>query len=76
MLIKRGLQELNGDLIFNYNGKESGVTFEILNYIPTYQVWYGDKVKYYKDLNKLLNDKFYDGMSIKDFANDVEFEFI
>lgn len=69
------IAECCNDVIFEYNGKPSGVTSTVENYIPTFQVWHGDDVKEYHDVDAVMEDPFYSGKSILDFMDDVEFTF-
>ena len=61
------------DIVFSYNAKNSGITSEVQNSTPTFQVWYGDDYKYYSDVDELMSDKFYSGKSINDLIGVVEF---
>ncbi|MBN2954441.1 MAG: hypothetical protein JTJ23_12830 [Fusicatenibacter saccharivorans] len=63
------------DIIFTYNGKPSGVTSTVYNYIPTYQAWHGETVKEYNSVEDVMNDKFYSGKSINDLFDEVSFTF-
>lgn len=61
------------DVSFYYNGKPSGISPEVHNSIPTFYVWYGDEEKEYSDVNKLMSDKFFDGKSLEEIADKVEY---
>lgn len=63
------------DVWFAYNGKPSGVTSEVEDSIPTFQVWHGDDIKYYSTVEEVVTDKFYSGKSIEDLVGVVEFDF-
>lgn len=69
------ISECCNDVIFTYKGKASGVTSTVENYVPTFQVWHGDAIKEYDNVDDVMNDKFYSGKSINDLINDVEFTF-
>ena len=45
--VRQILSECCNDISFSYRGLPSGVTVEVHNYVPTYQVWHGDDVKEY-----------------------------
>ncbi len=61
------------DVIFTYNGKQSGITSTVSNYKPTYQAWHGSKTKEYSNLNDVLKDKFYSGSSLIELVDNTEF---
>lgn len=68
------LSEYCNDILFSYNGKESGITSTVLNYNPTFQVWHGNETKEFNKISELLEDKFFSGKSIEELLNLVEFE--
>ena len=61
------------DVVFTYNDKASGVTSEVHDSVPTFQVWHGDDYKYYSDVDVLMADRFYSGKSINELIETVEF---
>jgi len=69
------ISECCNDVIFTYKGVSAGVTSEVINYIPIYQAWYGEAIKYYSDVNDVVNDKMYSGKSIIELINEVDFRF-
>lgn len=73
--LKNIISECCNDVLFTYNGKASGVTSTVANYVPTFQVWHGDDVKEYGDIDDVMNDKFYSGKSINDLIDKVSFTF-
>ena len=68
------IQECCNDVAFKYNNKLSGVTATVENYVPTYEAWYGDNVKEYNSFDELLFDTFFDGKTLYDVLNSVEYE--
>ena len=60
------------EVVFTYNGKLSGVTSEVENSIPTFQVWHGDDFKYYSDVDDLMADPFYSGKSLNELVSLIE----
>jgi hypothetical protein len=54
------------DIVFEYNGKPCGVTSEVENYVPTFQMWCGKDMKEYRDVQELINDKFFDSKSLSE----------
>ncbi len=72
--LRQILSECYNDISFSYKGLPSGVTSEVHNYVPTYQVWHGDDVKEYDNVDEVMNDKFYSGKSLNDLAKEVEID--
>ena len=68
------IKENNNDIIFIYNNMESGVSSEVYNSIPIYQVWYGNTVKEYLNSKQLFSDKLFDGKTILEVLDEVDFE--
>ena len=54
------------DIVFDYNGKQCGITSAVHNYIPTFQAWYGHKTKEYDNVQDVVTDKFYGDKSLLD----------
>lgn len=71
--LKTIISECVNDVIFTYNKKRSGITSEVNNSVPTFQVWHGSETKEYADIDELLNDKFFSGKSVNDLVGSVEF---
>jgi len=74
--LKRIIVECCNDVVFSYNGKPSGVTSEVYNSVPVFQVWHGSETKDYTDVDMLIKDKFFSGKSLMDLVGFVEFEFM
>jgi hypothetical protein len=66
------ISECCNDVLFVYNGKQSGVTSEVHNYVPEFQAWHGADVKTYSNIDDLMSDKFYSGKSINDLVGTIE----
>lgn len=66
------LTEEYGTAEFIYKGKKCGVEPETENSVTTYCMWYGEVWKDYKDVDTLLDDKFFDGWSLTDILPRVE----
>ena len=73
--LTKTISECCNDVIFEYNGKKSGITSEVHNSTPIFQVWHGNDTKEYDNVNDVINDNFYSGKSIKDLINKVDFTF-
>lgn len=73
--LKDIIVECCNDVFFIYNGKNSGITSEVKNHIPTFQVWHGDSTKEYGNIDDVMNDKFYSGKSINELLTEIDFTF-
>lgn len=67
------ISECINDVIFTYNGKPSGITATVKDYVPVFQAWHGDKVKEYNTVDQVMEDKFYSGRSIDDLIETLDF---
>ena len=74
--LKEILSDCCNDITFIYKGIQSGITVTVHDYVPTYQVWYGNKTKEYNEIDNVVNDKFYDNKSLNELVNVVDFEVI
>lgn len=61
------------DVSFNYNGKSAGIFPEVRDSVPTYVVCFGDDEKKYSDIDEVMSDKFFDGKSLAEIAEIVEY---
>lgn len=73
--LKDIISECCNDVLFVHDGKQSGVTSEVADSIPTFQAWHGSETKEYSDVDELLADKFFGGKSIDDLIDSTEFTF-
>lgn len=73
--LKKIIAHCCNDVIFTYNGKMSGITAEVHDSVPTFQVWHGLATKEYDNVNDVMNDKFYSGKSINDLVDMIDFTF-
>lgn len=71
--LKQTISNCWNEVVFTYNDKPSGVTSEVHDYIPTFQVWHGDDFKYYSGADDLMSDKFYRRKSIHDLVSMTKF---
>jgi len=62
------------DVIFLYNGKQSGITSEVENGVPTFQAWHGEATKEYESVDDVMNDPFYSGKSLTELLGEVDFD--
>lgn len=63
------------DIHFTFNGLPCGVEVEVNNYIPSFEIWYGNKSKKHTDVDELIHDKFFGGSSLQELEDIVEFAF-
>lgn len=73
--LKKVIQGCCDDVLFTYNGKFSGITSEVHNYVPTFQAWHGSATKDFASVDDLMSDPFFSGKSIDDLIGEVEFAF-
>lgn len=71
--LKQIIQDCCNDISFRYNGKLSGITPEVHDSVPTYTAWHGKDTKTYQDIEDVMADKFYSGMSLMDLADKIQF---
>jgi hypothetical protein len=72
--LRQILSDDYSDVSFVYKGKNCGITSEVHDYVPKYEAWFGEHIKEYDNVDKLLIDNFYDGKSLIELASIVEFE--
>ena len=70
--VKRIIVDCCNDIVFFYNGMDSGVTSEVINYTPSFQAWHGDNTKVYGSIDDVMNDKFYSGKSLNDLVENID----
>ena len=73
--IKQILSECCNDLLFVYKGKKAIITSTVENYVPTYEVFYGENERQYANVDAVMSDKFYDGKSIIELSEEKTVEF-
>lgn len=61
------------DIEFTFNGKPCGVTPSVKDSKPTYDVWCGDKTERFYSAEAVINTLLFDGKSLKQIAEDVDF---
>lgn len=74
--LRKIISECCNDIVFFYQGKPSGITSEVHNFVPTFQVWHGDEIKEYDNIDDVMTDTFYSGKSLTDIAKEVEFDIL
>ena len=70
--LRKIINDCCNDVWFVYNGKKSGITSEVKNYVPKFQAWHGDSIKYYDNVNDVMNDDFYSGKSLIELIDSGE----
>lgn len=63
------------EVFFEYNGKKCGVEPTVKSGVFTFEAWCGKASKTYFSFTALLNDKFFDGKTIVELLDQVEFHF-
>lgn len=69
------LTEEYGTAEFVYKGKQCGVEPETENSTTTYCMWCGDAYKDYRNVDELMSDNFFDGLSLEDILPLVDVSF-
>jgi|InofroStandDraft_1065614.scaffolds.fasta_scaffold17094_8 hypothetical protein len=74
--LKAAVEEGN-DFYFTYNNINAGIESTVICSEAVYDVWYGDAEKHYKNLDEVMNDKFYGNKSITELllAGDIDIYF-
>ena len=67
------ISEQCNDVSFNYNGKSAGIFPEVIDSISTYVVCFGNEEKKYSDIDEVMSDKFFDGKSLAEIAEIVQY---
>lgn len=72
------IMEFGNDVTFLYNDKKCGICSVVENSIFSFQAWYGKEIKEYgqNSIETVMQDKFFDGKSINELLDVVEFWFI
>lgn len=73
--LRQTILECCNDVLFTYDGKGSGITSEVKDYVPTFQVWHGSITKKYSDVDELMNDPFFGGKSLNELIGKIEILF-
>lgn len=63
--LKKNVFEGN-DFYFMFKGVRAGVELTLINRKETYDLWWGDIEKQHHSFDAVVNDKVFNGMSIKD----------
>lgn len=73
--LKQIIQDCCNDVLFVYNQKNSGITSDVKEYVPTFHVWHGTESKDYSNVDELMSDPFFSGKSINELISEIEFIF-
>ena len=74
--LKQIIADCCNDVIFTYRGKQSGITAEVNDSVPTFQAWHGSDTKEYASVDDVMADAFFSGKSINDLLDEVEIEIL
>lgn len=72
--LKQIIADCCNDIVFSYNNKPSGITSEVVDYIPTFQAWHGEDTREYGSIDDVMNDPFYSGKSLNDLAEKIDID--
>lgn len=72
--LKKIIADCCNDIVFSYNGMDSGITSEVNNYVPSFQAWHGDNIKVYDSADDVMNDEFYSGKSLNDLVEKINID--
>ena len=73
--LKTIISECCNDVIFNYNGLQSGIASEVRDGKPVFYAWHGESTKEYTSVDALMTDKFFSGRSALELIYLVDFTF-
>ena len=65
-----------GDVEFSYLGKTAGIEILAKDRVVSYEMWYGDLLNTYDTVDALLDAEMFDGKSLRQIADDVNFFFL
>ena len=72
--LKNRISECICDITWSVNDYNCGVTEEVDDFIPTFQVWCGNNWKeYVNDIEALMADPYYNGHSLNEIAETLDF---
>lgn len=64
------------DIYFEYHNQKCGVETEVRDYVPTYDLWYGDiATKKYNDFDEMVHDKIFDGRSLSEILGEIQIRY-
>lgn len=67
--LRATIDECINCITFEYKGKKCGVEcVSLLDGIPDFDMWYGDKVETYHDVDTVMNEAFFDGKSLAEIC--------
>lgn len=64
------------DIEFSFHGKACGVEPIIENSRATYDVWCGEKLETFKSADDVLDAPIFDGETLRQIAEDVDFFYV
>ncbi len=71
--LREEISDQCNDVSFVYHGKSAGIFPEVHHSIPTFLVCFGDKEREYSDIDEVMSDKFFDGKSLAEIAEIVDY---
>lgn len=67
--IKTRINEIASHFTFEYKGKNAGVDPFSKD---DFDMWFGDELINVKSIDEVMNDKFFDGKSLTEIADEIE----
>lgn len=64
------------DIEFSFHGKDCGIEPIVENSHATYNVWCDDMLKTFKSANEVLDSPMFDGKSLREIAEDIDFFYV
>ena len=65
-----------GDVEFSYLDKTAGIEILANDSVVSYEMWYGDLLNTYNSIDALFDAEMFDGKSLRQIADDVDFFFL
>ena len=64
------------DIEFSFHGKDCGIEPIVENSHATYNVWCDDMLKTFKSADEVLDSPMFDGESLREIAEDIDFFYV
>lgn len=64
------------DIEFSFHGKNCGVEPIVENSRATYNVWCDNRLETFKSADEVLNSPMFDGKSLREIAEDIDFSYV
>lgn len=74
--LKKALTVEFCDIEFSFRGKSCGVESVVTDGHATYDIWCGEELKTYDDADNLLDAPLFDGKSLRQIAEQIDFFYV